>query len=317
MIKKALIIGISGQDGSLLSKYLLDNNYEVYGTSRDYEITNFNGLKKLGIFNDVKIYSMVLNDFRSVLKIINMVKPDEIYNLGGQTSVGYSYLQPFETFESIVNGCLNILESIKYLDVDCKIFNPSSSECYGGSNTVLNEKSPFNPISPYAIAKTSAYWLTSNYRDTYGIHTCSGILSNHESFLRNKRFVTMKIVNSAKKISQGLEKTLELGDITIKRDWGCAEEYVRGMHLMLQQEKPEDMIISTGVSISLEEFVDYTFKKYELNYRDHLVINDEFKRPNEINTIKLSNDTLYSKLKWKPKKNVYNVIDNLVDKINE
>jgi GDPmannose 4,6-dehydratase len=315
-MKRALIIGISGQDGSLLSKYLLNNGYDVYGTSRDHEIPNFDGLKKLGVYGQVKIYSMVLNDFRSVLKIINTVKPDEIYNLAGQTSVGYSYLQPFETFESIVNGCLNVLESIKYLDLNCKIFNPSSSECYGGSDTVLNEKSAFNPISPYAVAKTSAYWLTSNYRDTYGIYTCSGILSNHESFLRNKRFVTMKIINSAKNISEGLEKKLELGDITIVRDWGCAEEYVKGMHLMLQQETPEDMIISTGMSISLEQFVDYVFKKYGLNYKEHLIINNDLKRPNEIKMSKLSNNTLHSKLKWKPKNNVNNVIDNLINKIN-
>tara|TARA_R110001592_G_scaffold64252_1_gene197565 strand:+ start:6666 stop:7613 length:948 start_codon:yes stop_codon:yes gene_type:complete len=313
-MKKALIVGISGQDGTLLSKHLLDIGYEVYGTSRDYEITNFNGLKKLNIFNDVKIYSMVLNDFRSVLKIIDTVKPNEIYNLAGQTSVGYSYLQPFETFESIVNGCLNILESVKYLKIDCKIFNPSSSECYGGSDEILDESSPFNPISPYAIAKTAAYWLTSNYRDSYGIYTCSGILSNHESFLRNERFVTMKILNTAKKISQGVEDTLELGDISIIRDWGCAEEYVKAMHLMLQQKTPEDIIISTNMSISLEEFVNYTFKKYNLDYKEHLIINDDFKRPNDIRISRLSNDSLYKKLKWKPKNTVYDVIDNLIKK---
>jgi GDPmannose 4,6-dehydratase len=237
--------------------------------------------------------------------------------MSGRKRIFSSYLQPFETFESIVNGCLNVLESIKYLDLNCKIFNPSSSECYGGSDIVLNEHSPFNPISPYAVAKTSAYWLTSNYRDTYGIYTCSGILSNHESFLRNKRFVTMKIVNSAKNISKGLEQILELGDISIMRDWGCAEEYVKGMHLMLQQEKPEDMIISTGMSISLEEFVDYVFNKYELNYKEHLIINDNLKRPNDIKISKLSNDTLGRKLKWLPKNNVYNVIDNLISKINK
>ena len=313
-MKKALIVGISGQDGTLLSKHLLDIGYEVYGTSRDYEITNFNGLKKLNIFNAVKIYSMVLNDFRSVLKIIDTVKPNEIYNLAGQTSVGYSYLQPFETFESIVNGCLNILESVKYLKIDCKIFNPSSSECYGGSDEILDESSPFNPISPYAIAKTAAYWLTSNYRDSYGIYTCSGILSNHESFLRNERFVTMKILNTAKKISQGVEDTLELGDISIIRDWGCAEEYVKAMHLMLQQKTPEDIIISTNMSISLEEFVNYTFKKYNLDYKEHLIINDDFKRPNDIRISRLSNDSLYKKLKWKPKNTVYDVIDNLIKK---
>ena len=315
-MKKALIIGISGQDGSLLTKYLLDKNYDVYGTSRDFELSPFVGLKKLKIFNDVKIYSMVLNDFRSVIKIINNIKPDEIYNLAGQTSVGYSFLQPVETIESIVNGCLNILESVKFLNLDCKIFNPCSSECYGDTPSISNELSPFKPISPYAVAKTSSFWLTSNYRNAYGMYTCSGILSNHESFLRSERFVTMKIINSAKKISEGKQNTLVLGDTSIIRDWGCAEEYVKGIHLMLQQKTPEDLIISTNTSIPLYEFVDYTFKKYGLNYKKYLVIDENLKRPSDIKMTKLSNDKLFKKLNWKPKNNVYDVIDNLVDKIS-
>ena len=315
-MKKALIIGISGQDGSLLAKYLLDKNYDVYGTSRDFELSPFVGLKKLKIFNDVKIYSMVLNDFRSVIKIINNIKPDEVYNLAGQTSVGYSFLQPVETIESIVNGCLNILESVKFLNLDCKIFNPCSSECYGDTPSISNELSPFNPISPYAVAKTSSFWLTSNYRNAYGMYTCSGILSNHESFLRSERFVTMKIINSAKKISEGKQNTLVLGDTSIIRDWGCAEEYVKGIHLMLQQKTPEDLIISTNTSIPLYEFVDYTFKKYGLNYKKYLVIDENLKRPSDIKMTKLSNDKLFKKLNWKPKNNVYDVIDNLVDKLS-
>jgi GDPmannose 4,6-dehydratase len=315
-MKRALIIGISGQDGTLLAKYLLDNNYEVYGTSRDFELTSFNGLKKLNLFDKVIIRSMILNDFRSVLKVINDIKPNEIYNLAGQTSVGYSFLQPVETIESIISGCLNVLESVKFLNLDCKIFNPCSSECYGESIGVSNELTPFNPLSPYAVAKTSSYWLTSNYRDTYGIYTCSAILSNHESFLRNERFVTMKIINSAKRIAEGDQKKLELGDVSIIRDWGCAEEYVKGIHLMLQQEKPEDLIISTSTSISLEEFVDYTFKKYNLDYKKHLIINESLKRPTDIKVSTLSNDKLLDKLKWKPKNNVYDVIDKLIDNIN-
>ena len=315
-MKKALIIGISGQDGSLLANHLLENGYEVYGTSRDYEITSFNGLKKLNIFDKVHLQSMIINDFRSVIKIIDSIRPDEIYNLAGQTSVGFSFLQPVETIESIVNGCLNILESIKFLKIECKIFNACSSECFGETNGISTELTPFSPLSPYAVAKTSSFWLTSNYRKSYGIYTCSGILSNHESFLRSERFVTMKIINSAKRISDGVQTKIELGDVSIVRDWGCAEEYVKGMHLMLQQETPEDMIISTNKSISLEEFVNYTFKKYNLDYTKYLVINENLKRPNDIKVTKLSNDYLFNKLKWKPKNDVYQVIDKLVNYIN-
>lgn len=314
-MKKALIIGVSGQDGSLLANHLLENGYEVYGTSRDYEITSFNGLKKLNIFDKVHLQSMVINDFRSVIKVIDSTRPDEIYNLAGQTSVGFSFLQPVETIESIVNGCLNILESIKFLKINCKVFNACSSECFGETNGISTELTPFSPLSPYAVAKTSSYWLTSNYRKSYGIYTCSGILSNHESFLRSERFVTMKIINSAKRISDGIQNKLELGDVSIVRDWGCAEEYVKGMHLMLQQETPEDMIISTNKSISLEEFVDYTFKKYDLDYTKYLVINDNLKRPNDIKVTRLSNENLFNKLKWKPINDVYHVIDKLVGSI--
>jgi len=314
-MKKALIIGISGQDGTLLAKYLIDNNYEVYGTSRDFEITSFEGLKKLNIFNGIKIYSMILNDFRSVIKVIDSVRPTEIYNLAGQTSVGYSFLQPVETIESIINGCLNVLEAVKFLKLNCKIFNPCSSECYGNSLDISNELTPFNPLSPYAVAKTSSYWLTSNYRNSYGIYTCSGILSNHESFLRSERFVTMKIINTAKRISNGKQDKLELGDISIIRDWGCAEEYVKGMHLMLQQENPEDLIISTEKSISLEDFVKYTFEKYNLDYKKYLIINDNLKRPSDIKVSNLSSSKLFDKLNWKPKYNVYDVIDKIIDSI--
>jgi GDPmannose 4,6-dehydratase len=264
-MKKALIIGISGQDGSLLAKHLLENNYKVYGTSRDYELTSFNGLKKLGIFDKVELQSMILNDFRSVMKAI---------------------------------------------------FNPCSSECFGESTDNSKESTPFNPLSPYAVAKTSAYWLTSNYRKSYGIYTCSGILSNHESFLRSERFVTMKIINSAKRIYEGVQSKLELGNISIVRDWGCAEEYVKAMHLMLQQENPEDMIISTNKSISLEEFIDYTFKKYNLDYQKHIIINNDLIRPNDIKVSRLSNNKIFDRLGWKPQNNVYNVIDKLVNTLN-
>ncbi len=313
MIKKALIIGISGMDGTLLANLLISKGYEVYGTSRDFELNSFSGLKKMKIFDKVKLFSMVLNDFRSVLKIIDLVRPNEIYNLAGQTSVGYSFLQPVETIESIVNGCLNILESIKFLKLDCKIFNACSSECFGNTKEAATEESYFNPMSPYGVAKVSSFWLTSNYRKSYGIFTCSGILSNHESILRSERFVTAKIISSAYRIFKGEQDHIELGDISIVRDWGLADEYVESMYLMMQQDTPDDYIISTGLSISLEEFVDYTFNKFGLNYLDYLKVNNEFKRPNDISISKLNNQKALDNLNWAPKNNVYNVIDILVN----
>ncbi len=314
-MKKVLIIGISGQDGTLLADFLLKKGCDVYGTSRDFEVNSFKGLKRLNIYDKVQLFSMVINDFRSVLKTIDIVKPDEIYNLAGQTSVGYSFYQPVETIESIVNGCLNILESVKFLKLNCKVFNACSSECFGNTNDVVNEKTPFHPVSPYSVAKVASFWLTSNYRNSYGIFTCSGILTNHESFLRNERFVTMKIINSAKRISEGTQNKIELGNINIIRDWGWAEEYVEAMYEILQQDEADDYIIATGQSISLEEFMDYTFKKFDLNYKDHLIINEKFMRPSDIEKGQFDNSKIKDKIKWIPKSNVYNVIDKLVDNI--
>ena len=313
--KKALIIGVSGQSGTYLSKFLLEKGYEVYGTSRDHEVVSFSGLKKLGIFNQVNLFSMVTTDFRSVLKVIDVVRPDEIYNLAGQTSVGYSFSQPVETIESIVDGCLNILESVKFLKLNSKIFNPCSSECFGDTIEIANEKTNFDPMSPYAVSKVSSFWLTKNYRNSYDIFTCSGILSNHESPLRNERFVTMKVVNSAKRISDGVQDKLEIGNIDIIRDWGWAEEYVEAMWLLLQQEVPEDYIICTGKSISLEEFIRYTFEKFGLDYKKYIIINDSFKRPSDIKIGQFSNKKIADKLNWIPKYSVYDVIDKLVDSV--
>lgn len=313
--KKALIIGVSGQSGTYLSKFLLEKGYEVYGTSRDHEVVSFSGLKKLGIFNQVNLFSMVTTDFRSVLKVIDVVRPDEIYNLAGQTSVGYSFSQPVETIESIVDGCLNILESVKFLKLNSKIFNPCSSECFGDTIEIANEKTNFDPMSPYAVSKVSSFWLTKNYRNSYDIFTCSGILSNHESPLRNERFVTMKVVNSAKRISDGVQDKLEIGNIDIIRDWGWAEEYVEAMWLLLQQEVPDDYIICTGKSISLEEFIRYTFEKFGLDYKKYIIINDSFKRPSDIKIGQFSNKKIADKLNWIPKYSVYDVIDKLVDSV--
>ena len=210
MKKKALIIGISGQDGSYLANFLLNKNYEVYGTSRDADLSTFSGLKKLSIRDKVKLSSMSLIDFRSVMQTILQIMPDEIYNLAGQSSVGLSFLQPVETLESISIGTLNILEVLRFHKLPTRFYNASSSECFGDTKgKAANEETPFMPRSPYAVAKATAYWQVANYRDAYNLFACSGILFNHESPLRPKRFVTKKIIESACRIAKGKKEKLQ------------------------------------------------------------------------------------------------------------
>ncbi len=281
--KKALIIGISGQDGCFLAQYLLSKQYEVYGTSRDVEQSSFSNLKQLGIYQQVKLFSMSLIDFRSVFQVVSEVAPDEIYNLGGQTSVGLSFTLPVETYESISMGTLNILEVLRITKNTIKFYNASSSECFGEADiNGSNEQTQFKPRSPYGIAKSTAFWQVANYREAYHVFACSGILFNHESYLRPKRFVTRKIILAAIGIAQKRTDTFTVGNIDISRDWGWAPEYVEAMHLMLQQEQPEDFAIATGVSITLREAIDYIFNYFGLNYQSHIQFDAAFFRPTDI-----------------------------------
>jgi GDPmannose 4,6-dehydratase len=311
--KKALIIGISGQDGSYLAELLLKKGYEVHGTSRDADLSNFYGLKKLGIINQVKLHSMSLIDFRSVMQTILQIEPEEIYNLAGQTSVGLSFLQPVETLESISVGTLNVLEVLRFHKLPIKFYNACSSECFGDTGGVAaNEETPFRPRSPYAVAKSAAFWQVANYREAYNLFSCSGILFNHESPLRAKRFVTKKIIDTACAISRGENIKLELGNISIVRDWGWAPEYCYAMHLILLQDSPGDFVISSGKSTSLEEFVNLTFESLNLDYRKYLVLKEELIRPTDI-SFSLGDSSKAAKLlKWVPKMQVKDIIDEMI-----
>jgi GDPmannose 4,6-dehydratase len=314
MKKKALIIGISGQDGSYLAEFLLKKNYEVYGTSRDSDLSTFYGLKRLGIFDKVKLSSMSLIDFRSVMQTILQIMPDEIYNLAGQSSVGLSFLQPVETLESISIGTLNILEVLRFHKLPVRFYNASSSECFGDTKgKSANEETPFMPRSPYAVAKATAYWQVANYRDAYNLFACSGILFNHESPLRPKRFVTKKIVESACGIANGKNEKLVLGNVSIKRDWGWAPEFVEAMYLILQEDKPDDFVIATGKNLSLEEFVDTTFRYFNLNYKDYTSFDTSLFRPSDISE-SLGNPSKAAKiLKWKAKYLADDVIKMMIE----
>lgn len=282
-MKKALIIGISGQDGSYLAKLLLAKGYEVHGTSRDADLSSFYGLKKLDIFHKVKLHSTSLIDFRSVMQTILQIQPDEIYNLAGQTSVGLSFLHPVETLESISIGTLNLLEILRFHKLPTKLYNASSSECFGDTNgEPANEETPFKPRSPYAVAKSAAFWQVANYREAYNLFACSGLLFNHESPLRPKRFVTKKIIDAVCKISRNEQDKLMLGNIAISRDWGWAPEYVNAMYLILQQDRPEDFVIATGTQITLEEFIAKAFAYFDLDYKKYLEYDNHLMRPTDI-----------------------------------
>ncbi|MBK16606.1 MAG: GDP-mannose 4,6-dehydratase [Prochlorococcus sp. SP3034] len=302
MKKIALIFGISGQDGAYLAQLLIKKGYKVHGTSRDAEIARFSSLKELKIKEEIVLHSVALNDFRSTLKVIEKVSPHEIYNLAGQSSVGLSFEQPLETLESIATATINILEAIRFIGAKCKFYNAGSSECFGdtGENPA-NENTPFRPKSPYGVAKASAFWQVDNYRESYGLFACSGIMFNHESILRPSRFVTKKICQSAANIALGKQKVLNLGNLSIKRDWGWAPEYVEAMWLMLQKEDAADYVIATGKRYGLKDFVKYAFSTFDLNWEKYVIINDSLKRPSEIQSGFGSPKKANSNLKWNAK----------------
>ncbi len=312
---RALICGISGQDGAYLAKFLLDKNYEVFGTSRDVEISSFSNLEYLGIRNKVVTLSLGLKEFGSVLQILTNVNPDEVYNLAGQTSVGLSFDQPVETMDSICAATLNFLEAIRFLDKPIRYYNASSSECFGDTGGVdcINEKGVFSPLSPYAVAKASAFWLVDNYRKAYSLYACSGLLFNHESPLRPSRFVTKKIVSAACRIAFGSEERLRLGNIDIYRDWGWAPDYVEAMWLMLQQTRPDDYVVATGKKSSLRDFVSIAFSCVGLEWEKYVVIDTSLIRPIEIIVSCGNANKAFRKLGWRAKLTMPEVVKAMVD----
>ena len=282
-MKTALICGISGQDGSYLAEHLLGKGYRVVGTSRDAQSGGMVNLDRLAIRARVEVTSMALNDFRSVLQVLARVAPDEVYNLGGQSSVGLSFEQPVETLESISVGTLNLLEGLRFLSSGARLYNAGSSECFGDTGTAsASEATAFRPRSPYAVAKVCAHNLVASYREAYGMHACTGILFNHESPLRMERFVTQKIVRAASRIAGGVQETLTLGNLDIHRDWGWAPEYVDAMWRMVQQERPGDLVIATGRSVSLRHFVAKAFEHFGLDWQRHVQHDPGLLRPSDI-----------------------------------
>jgi GDPmannose 4,6-dehydratase len=299
-MKKALIFGISGQDGAYLAEFLLKKKYLVEGTSRDVQTMSSTNLATLGIREQVTVHSVAVTDFRSVLKVIRETAPDEIYHLAAQSSVGLSFDQPVKTFLSIGLGTLYILEAVRVLGRPTRLFNASSSDCFGDTyGEPATELTAFSPRSPYAVSKAAAHFEVGNYREAYNIFACSGILFNHESPLRPKRFVTRKIVSAACRIAAGSKERLHLGNLKVARDWGYAPEYVDAMWRMLQQNSPEDFILATGKTISLLDFTTEAFAAADLDWREHVDMDKTLFRPTDIAVSRANPAKAAQKLGWK------------------
>ena len=304
MKKTALITGILGQDGPYLAQLLLEKDYKVYGMIRRYSQPNFYNLEYLKLVDKIEFIEGDLTDESSLFNHIKTIQPDEVYNLGAQSFVGSSWEQAKVTTEINALGVLYLLNAIKYFSPITKFYQASTSEMFGLGNTngYQDENTSFHPRSPYAIAKVYAYWTTVNFRESYGLYTCNGILFNHESPIRGLQFVTRKITDGVAKIKLGVTDKLYLGNLDSKRDWGFAGDYVEAMYLMLQQQKPDDYVVGTGENHSVKEFVELAFSSVGISdWKKYVVIDPRFKRPAEVYELKAKADKAKKILGWKSK----------------
>ena len=314
-MKRALITGITGQDGAYLAKFLLEKGYEVYGTYRRLSSPNFWRLQYLGIFDKVNLIPIDLSDTSSILEAIRISEPDEVYHLAAQSFVGASFETPIATGDVSGLAVTRILEVIRQVNPEIKFYQASTSELYGNSRSegLLNEETPFKPASPYAAAKLYGYWITRIYREAYGIFAVNGILFNHESPLRGLEFVTRKISNAVAKIALGLEKELRLGNLEAKRDWGYAPEYVESMWLMLQQDEPDDYVIATREAHSVKAFCEIAFNIVGLDLQEYVKVDKRFMRPLDVNYLCGDYSKAKKKLGWKPRTKFQQLVKIMVE----
>jgi GDPmannose 4,6-dehydratase len=330
-MKKALITGITGQDGAYLTKFLLDKGYEVYGAFRRSAVLNLNGLKFLGVDEKVSYLPLELLEFTNIYRAIERIQPDEIYNLGAQSFVALSFEEPIFTADVTALGPLRVLEAIRAVKPDTKFYQASSSEMFGKVQSMpQNEKTSFYPRSPYAASKLFAHWITINYRESYGIFACSGILFNHESPLRGLEFVTRKITHAVAQIKFGLQNEVRLGNLDSKRDWGYAPEYVEAMWLMLQQDKPDDCVIASGETHSVREFAELACKTAGFDIvwegkgieekgidkktgKTLIEISPEFFRPAEVDILLGDYSKAKEKLGWQPRTKFQDLVSIMTD----
>ena len=314
-MKKALITGITGQDGSYLAKHLLDLGYEVYGLMPRRSTPTTWRLEYLGVLGRVKLIEGDLADAAACMGAVMEAKPDEVYNLGAQSFVATSWRQPLLTAQATGLGAMNMLEAIRKLKPDTKFYQASTSEMFGGmkEHPLQDEETPFHPRSPYGCAKLFAHWTTINYRESYGIFGSCGILFNHESPLRGIEFVTRKVTDAVARIKLGKQKDLHLGNIDAKRDWGVAGDYVKAMHLMLQQDKPDCYVVATGVTTTVRDMCRIAFAHVGLNYEDYVVIDPAFYRPAEVEVLLGNPAKARRELGWKAETPLEDLMAMMVD----
>ena len=314
--KKALITGISGQDGSYLAEYLLSIGYQVYGIIRRHSVAENQDYRLSYLEDKIKLYYGDLLDVPSLTRIVSEVQPDEIYNLAAMSHVRISFDMPSFTIQTNAMGVLNLLEVYRNITPKAKFYQASSSEMFGNSvdeDGVQRLTTPMNPVSPYGCAKLLAYNLVRHYRNAYGLHACNGILFNHESPRRGSNFVTNKVVKTAVEIKKGLKDKLELGNLDSYRDWGHSKDYVRAMHLLLNNEKPEEWIVATGETHSVRELCEYVFNKLDLKYENYVVQNTKFLRPEELNDLKGDSSKLTKFTGWVPVYSFESMLDEMVE----
>ena len=317
-MKKALITGINGQDGSYLAEFLLEKGYEVFGTIKRNSVSENQTARLDSVFDTIKgnlIYADLL-DVPSLIHALKISNPDEVYNLAAQSHVRISFDQPIYTAQTTGLGTLNLLESIRIHNPDVKMYQASSSEMFGNSidsDGYQRESTPMNPVSPYGCAKVFSYNICRNYRNSYNLFVSNGILFNHESPRRGVNFVTNKVVKGAVEISKGKAKKLALGNLNATRDWGHAKDYVKAMWMILQQDHPDDFVCSTGVSHSVEELVEYVFGRLGMSWQDHVITDPKFFRPEELNDLKGDSTKLKETTGWGPDYTFEIMLDEMID----
>ena len=314
-MKKAIITGITGQDGAYLAKLLLGKGYEVYGLLARRATATTWRLEYLEILDKVKLIEGDLADITSIIRAVEEAQPDEFYNLGAQSFVGTSWRQPQLTAQATGIGALNCLEAIRIVNPKIKFYQASTSEMFGGipEYPIQSESTPFHPRSPYGVAKLYAHWITINYRESFDIFGCCGILFNHESPLRGIEFVTRKVTDAAARIKLGVQKELRLGNIDAQRDWGFAGDYVKAMYLMMQQEKPDVYVVATGRTTTVRDMCKIAFDRVGLNYENYIVIDPEFYRPAEVDLLLGDPTKAKEKLDWQAETSLEELINMMVD----
>jgi GDPmannose 4,6-dehydratase len=316
MNKIALITGINGQDGSYLTEFLLDKGYEIHGTLKRNSVSENQSSRLNDVYDKIKLHYADMTDLSSLIRVIQEVKPDEIYNLAAQSHVRISFDQPLYTANVTGIGTLNLLESVKLINPNIRIYQASSSEMFGNNiddDGYQRETTSMSPVSPYGCAKVFSYNISRNYRNSYNMFISNGILFNHESPRRGTNFVTNKVCKEAVKIKLGLTNNLSLGNLEATRDWGHAKDYVEAMWLILQQDKPDDFVCSTGVSHSVKELCEYVFLKLGLNYQDYVTIDDKFLRPEELRDLKGDSSKLQNLTGWSHKYTFETMLDEMIE----